>query len=163
MKRKGISPYISTTLVILIGIVAIYLVLRVISPTIDKAKDSAIVTEALQNMRLIDNYIKQVVSEGEDSKRTVPLKVTEGTYLVDPDCNCINFSYTIKSELDIGGTKDNINISRNMDNLNLFIIYDRVQIQNKDRFSRGENSVVIRNDGINTSTNYSIVYVGNLD
>jgi len=154
------SPYISTTLVLVIGIVAIYLVLRVIKPTLDKAKDTAIVTEALQNLRLIDNYIKEVVSEGEDSKRTIPIKVTDGTYSTDPSCNCINFTYNLNSELDIGGSKDNINIIRNMDNLNLFIFYDRIQIQNKDYFSKGDNSVVIINNGINTSTNFSIVYVG---
>ena len=135
MISKGMSPYISTTLVLVIGIVAIYLVIAVIKPTLDKARDTAILTEALQNLRLIDNNIKEVVSEGEDSKRTIPLKVTDGTYFIDPSCNCLNFSYTIKTELDIGGSKDDINITKNMDNLNLVIVYDRIQIQNKDYFS----------------------------
>lgn len=159
MRQKGISPYISSTLVLVIGLVAVYLVLTVIKPTLDQAKDTAIITEAFQNLKLIDNDIREVVSEGEDSKRTIPLKVTDGTYLVDSNCNCINFSYELKNEMNIGGTKDNINITRNMNNIIFFIHYDRIQIQGTDHFSKGDNSIVITNRGINSSTNYSMVHV----
>jgi len=160
MRSKGLSPYISSTLVLVIGLVAVYLVLTIVKPTLNKAQDTAVITEAFQNLELIDNYIREVVSEGEDSKRTIPLKVTDGTYSVDSNCGCINFSYRLKSEFNIGGSKDNINITKNMNNLNLFIAYDRIQIQGTDRFPKGDNSVVIMNNGINSSTNYSMVYVG---
>jgi len=160
MRKKGLSPYISTTLVFAIGIAVIYLVLSTIKPTLDKAKDTAIVTEAFQNLQLINTNIKEVVSESEDSKRTVSLKVTDGTYIVDNPCDCINFSYNLKSDLDISGQRNNINITRNINILNLFIEYKNIDIQGSDHFTKGVNSVIILHNGINTTTNHSMIYVG---
>ena len=160
MRKKGLSPYISTTLVFAIGIAVIYLVLSTIKPTLDKAKDTAIVTEAFQNLQLINTNIKEVVSESEDSKRTVSLKVTDGTYIVDNLRDCINFSYNLKSDLDISGQRNNINITRNIKTLNLFIEYNNIDIQGSDHFTKGVNSVIILHNGINTTTNHSMIYVG---
>jgi len=154
------SSYISAALITAIGIATIYIVLSVIKPTLDKAKDTAIVTEALQNLQLINTNIKEVVSESEGSKRTISLRVTEGTYLVDNACNCVNFTYDLKSDLDISGQRDSINITRKMNALNLFIVYDNIDVQGSDHFPKGINSVVILHNGINTTTNYSMIYVG---
>jgi hypothetical protein len=160
MKDKGMSSYISAVLVFAIGMATIYLVLAVIKPTLDKTKDTAIVTEAFQNIQLINTNIKEVVSESEGSKRTISLRVTEGTYTVDSLCNCINFTYNLKSDLSISGQRNDVNITRDMNTLNLFIKYNSMGIQGSDHFSKGINSVIISHNGINTTTNYSMIYVG---
>jgi hypothetical protein len=160
MRNKAISPFIATALIILIGITSIYLILTVLNPALDKAKDSGIINEALQNLKLIDDYIREVASEGRDSKRTFSLKATEGTYKIDSRINYINFTYAIKTNLDVSGQRDNINITHSGNDLNLFVSYTKLQIQGSDHFTKGENSVVILYNGTNTTTNYPIIYVG---
>ncbi|MDI6825719.1 MAG: hypothetical protein QMD36_00795 [Candidatus Aenigmarchaeota archaeon] len=162
MRTKALSPYIASALLILMGITAIYLTLTVLTPAIDKARDSAVINEALQNLKLIDDNIREVASEGENSKRTFSLKVTEGTYKVDSNVNHINFTYNMKTNLDVGGQRDNINITRSKNDINLFISYTRLQIQGSDHFTKGENSVVILYTGTNTTTHYPIIYVGKI-
>jgi len=158
MRSNGLSSYIASVLLILMGLTGIYLGLTVLNPAIDKAKDSGVINEALQNLKLIDDNIREVASEGRNSKRTLSIKVTEGTYKVDSSINCINFTYNMKSNLNVGGQRDNINITRHRNDLDMFISYTRLQIQGSDHFTKGENSVVILHNGTNTTT--PIIYVG---
>lgn len=160
MRNKAISPFISAALIILISITAIFFTLTVLNPVVDKSKDSAVINEALQNLQLIDNNIREVASESEGSKRTISLKVTEGTYKVDQNINYMNFTYNIKSDLNLTGQRDNIHITRSGNDLNLFIHYTNLQLQSSDHFTKGENSVVILHNGTNPTTNYPIIYVG---
>ena len=162
MRNKAISPFIASTLIILIGITSIYLVLTVLTPSIDKAKDSAVINEALQNMKLIDDSVREAASEGEGSKKTFSLKVTEGTYKVDSNINHINFSYTAKTDLDVTGQRDNIHIIHSGNDIILFINYTRLQLQGFDHFTKGENSVTILFNGTNATTHYPIIYVGKI-
>ncbi|MEM5829792.1 MAG: LamG domain-containing protein [Candidatus Aenigmatarchaeota archaeon] len=80
--KKGISPVISTVFLILITISATYIVMNVVKPTIDRAYEAGVMNEAEQNMRLLDNLIREVASEGRGSLRTVVLKVTDGNYKI---------------------------------------------------------------------------------
>lgn len=80
--KKGISPFISAVLLVMISISAIYLALSVIKPTIDRAYESADMNEADQNLQILDNSIREVASEGTGSMRNVLLKVSEGDYRV---------------------------------------------------------------------------------
>ena len=96
MLKKGISPLLSTVLIIFITITAITLVLILGLPTINKTKESIILNEALQNMRILDNAIKEVASEGVGSKKTLSFKVTDGVYSVKEETNNINFEYMVK-------------------------------------------------------------------
>jgi hypothetical protein len=159
MRNKAISPFISAALLILIGITAIFFALSVLNPAVDKSKDSAVINEALQNLQLIDNNIREVASESENSKRTISLKVTDGTYKVDQNINYLNFTYNMKSDLSLAGQRDNINITRSGDDLNLFIRYTNLQLQGSDHFTKGDNSIIILHNGTNTN-NYPIIYVG---
>lgn len=159
MRSKALSSYIASVLLILMGLTGIYLGLTVLTPALDKAKDSGIINEALQNLKLIDDNIREVASEGRNSKRTFNIKVTEGTYKVDSRINYINFTYVMKTNLNVGGQRGNINITRYRNDLNMFISYTKLQIQGSDHFTKGENSVVILHNGTNT-TNYPIIYVG---
>lgn len=163
MRNKGLSPYISAALVILIGIVALSLSLTVLNPTFDKAKDSAIINEAFNNLEIIDGTIKEVASESEDSKRTINLKVSEGTYRVDSTNNFINFTYRMKQGLEISGQRGDVNISIPVNETNkivLFIKYTNIDIQGSDHFAKGDNNLVVMHNGTNSTTNYPFIYVG---
>jgi hypothetical protein len=160
MRSKAFSPFISTAFIIALGIAAISLVLTVVKPALDKARDSAIINEAFQNLNLIDGTIREVASEGEYSKRTINLKVTDGVYNVDSLNDRVIFTYSLKSDLDIGGSRDRVNVSLNVGNVNLFVSYDKLDIQGSDHFPKGENIVIISHDGTNPTSNYPIIYVG---
>jgi len=160
MGNKALSPFISTTLIIMLAIVAISLVLSLVNPSLDKARDSTIINEAFQNLNLIDDTIKEVVSEGEGARTTILLGVNEGKYEIDSNSECINFTYIMKTGLDISDQKNGINITRAGNTIYLFIIYERVDIQGSDHFTKGENSVVISHEGINPTTNYPMIYIG---
>jgi len=162
MRNKALSPFIASALIILMGIVAITLVLTIVNPALDKAKDSGIVNEALQNLQLIDNTIREVASEGEGSKRTISLKVTEGVYKIDPNNDYLNFSYKIKTAVGLGisGQRDDINITESGNDLDLFISYTNLNLQGSDHFTKGDNSVIIIHNGTDSITNYPLIYVG---
>jgi len=158
--NKAISPYISTALVILIGIVALTLGLTVLNPALNKAKDSAIINEAFNNLEIIDSTIREVASESEDSKRTINLKVTDGTYRVDSTSDFMNFTYRMKEGLQISGQRGDVNITISAEDITLFIKYTNIELQGSDHFSKGDNSVVIMHNGTNSTTNYPLIYVG---
>jgi hypothetical protein len=160
MREKGLSPFISTTLIILIGLVGITLVLSLVKPSLDKTKDSAVINEALQNLNLVGDTIKEIVSEGESAKTTISLSVSEGRYEIDPVCDCFNFSYTMKAGLDISGYKNGINITRSGDKIYLFLTYSNIDIQGSEHFSKGDNSISIKHNGLNTTNNHPIIYIG---
>jgi len=158
--RKALSQFVSAALIIMLSVLVISLILTTLNPVIDKAKDSAIVDEGIQNLELIDNTIREVASEGGDSKRTINLKVTDGTYKVDSTINQMNFTYKLKAELNIGGQRGSVNITVNASTVNLFVKYTNVDIRGSDHFTKGDNSVVILHNGTNTTTNKPIIYVG---
>jgi len=147
MRKKGLSPFISFALVILIGITALSLILTVLNPVLDKARDSAIIDEGFNNLGIIDNNIMEVASEAEDSIRTINLKVTEGTYRVDSVNDFLNFTYRMKEGLEISGQRDNINIMISGDEITLSIVYTNLNITGLDHFTKGDNSVLILYNG----------------
>ncbi|MFH0711156.1 MAG: hypothetical protein V1944_01105 [Candidatus Aenigmatarchaeota archaeon] len=96
---KGMSPLIATVFVILISFTAIGLVLTVGNPTIQKAYDSSKLNEALQNLRVIDNAIREVASEGINSFRSPQIKISSGSLYVNEIAGTVEFFDTIKSGL----------------------------------------------------------------
>lgn len=160
MGIKALSQFISASLIIMFSIIAISLILTALNPVIDKAKDSAIVDEGFQNLELIDNTIREVVSEGEDSKRTINIKATDGTYKVDSTNDQMNFTYKFKTKLNIGGQRGRVNITLNASTVTLFVKYTNIDIQGSDHFTKGDNSVVILHNGTNSTVNKPIIYVG---
>lgn len=96
IKNKGISPFIATVFIILLTFVTISLVLVIALPAINRAKEAALLNEATQNMRMIDNMVREVASEGTGSLRSMQLKVTDGDYGVNKKADSIDFVQTIK-------------------------------------------------------------------
>jgi len=96
---KGVSPIISFVLLVLISISAIYLVLYVAKPTIDRAYESAAMNEAGQNMQLLDNAIREVASEGTGGLRKIVMKVSDGNYRVVNTSG--NFTGALQYKIDL--------------------------------------------------------------
>lgn len=101
---KGVSELISVAILVLITTVAMAIALLVGTPVINKAKESAVFNEAVQNMKIIDNIIKEVSSEGRGSFRAVQLKITDGEYKINQKTNTIEFTDIIKTGILTPGT-----------------------------------------------------------
>jgi hypothetical protein len=79
---KGISPLISTVLIILFISTASILVITIAVPVINRAKETAAINEVGVSMRTLDVLIKEVASEGVGSFRSMELKVSDGNYRI---------------------------------------------------------------------------------
>ncbi|MEM5869840.1 MAG: LamG domain-containing protein [Candidatus Aenigmatarchaeota archaeon] len=97
--RKGISTFISILLLILISTTATYLALNVLKPTVERAYESALINEAEQNMKLLDNLIREVASEGIGSLRSVVVKVSDGSYRIVNTSGNFTGALQFKAEL----------------------------------------------------------------
>jgi hypothetical protein len=104
LKRKAVSTLISTAFIVLMTIMAMALTLTIGMPAINKAKEASVINEALQNMKVIDNTIREVASEGAGSLRSPQIKVSGGEYRVNQKANSLDFTYTIKYGLFEPGT-----------------------------------------------------------
>ena len=158
---KGLSPFISAALIIMIGFIIISLVLTIINPTLNRARDSATVNEAIQNLQIIDQTIREVVSEGVGSKRTLPLSISNGVYKVDPLTDSMNFTFTTSSAIPLGiyGKKGSINLTQSGKNMNLFIHYKDIDLRGLTHFSKGDNYIVVLYNGTNSTTGKPIIYI----
>jgi len=92
---KGISPIITTVIVISITITMISLVLTIANPAINRGRDTRTISDAVKNMRVIDDTIKQVASEGTGALRTLTIQSDGGTYVVR---NSSGVEYTFQSD-----------------------------------------------------------------
>jgi hypothetical protein len=161
MRKKAMSQFISMSILIMLSIAAISITLLIIKPTLDKGKDSAVVTEAIQNLQLIDDNIREIASEGEGSRKTISLKVSDGTYRVDPTPNFLNFSYKTDATVGLGiaGKRGSVNVTSGEKRVELFIQYTNIDLQGTTHFTKGNNKIVIINNGTDPSTNKPIIYI----
>jgi len=110
--KKGVSALIAMVLSILFGVVMITLVITVLNPTLNRAKDSGALTEAYQNLPLLDSAISEVASEAAGSKRTINLIVSNGEYEVDAANDYITFTYNPNEDMHLSGRRGDIFIER---------------------------------------------------
>ena len=155
---RGLSQFVSAALLVLVGIVAISLVLSIINPTLNKARDVAIVNEAVRNLQLIDQTIKEVASEGVGSKRTIKLNLKEGIYRIDPNADSVNFTYSPRSSVPLGihGSIGNINVSQSGNQVKISLEYSNVDLKGSVSFSKGSNDLVIT---YNETNSKPIIYI----
>jgi len=96
LNRKGVSTLITTAFIVLLTVMSMALTLTVGLPAINKAKEASVINEGLQNMKVIDNTIREVASEGTGSLRSPQIKVSGGDYKVNQKGNSVDFTYEIK-------------------------------------------------------------------
>jgi hypothetical protein len=121
--KKGVSTFIAFALIILFLTFAVVLVMTIVTPTLDRAKDSGIVTEAFSNLELINSAIKEVASESQGSKRTISLTVSGGDYKIEKDKEWIYFEYKPKTDLGLGGARGDVKIESGLAFLDFFNQY----------------------------------------
>ncbi|MBI2084031.1 MAG: LamG domain-containing protein [Candidatus Aenigmarchaeota archaeon] len=107
---KGLSPLVSMVLVVAFGFAAMGIVLTVVNPLLDRAKDSGIVNEATQNMQLIDSAVKAVASEAKGSKRTIHVKITEGVLRTNASVDWVYFDYEPRERTVLDGFAGDVKI-----------------------------------------------------
>ncbi len=98
MRKKGVSEILALAFVTAIVLTGATLVLTIGMPAINRAKESAVISEATQNMRILDSLIREVASEGVGALRTVQLRVSDGKYRVDPVSSSLDFELDLKSD-----------------------------------------------------------------
>lgn len=124
----GLSPLISMVMVIAFSIFGIVLVLNALNPTIEKTKDVSIISEAQQNLQLLNSIIREVASEANGSKRTITISITDGEYYFDPILDSLYFVYTPSQPLNLAGIKGDIQIESGT----IFSDYFNRYIENSD-------------------------------
>ncbi len=107
---KGLSPLIGMVLVIAFGFAAMTIVLTVVNPLLNRAKDFGVINEATQNMQLLDSVIKAVASEAKGSKRTVHVKITEGVLRSNQAAEQIYFEFEPRTKTNIDGFSGDVKI-----------------------------------------------------
>ncbi len=123
LNRKGISPFIASVLTILLGVLMLTLVLGVVNPIFNRVEDSSVITDAFQNLNLLNSVIKEVSSEAEGSKRTVSVSVSGGEYSINAATDSLVFTYDPSEHMYLTGRKGDIYIERGSVFLDFFNWY----------------------------------------
>ncbi len=160
MMSKGVSAFIASALIILFGITTITLVLTIVQPALERAQDSAIANEALNNLRLIDNSVKEIASEEKGAKRTLNIKSSDGIYEVDSRLDYINFTYDMRQKLNFGTTqRDRINITEERNTLKLFVVYTKIDLIGNAHIPKGAKQITITHEGINATNSKALINI----
>ncbi len=148
---KGLNEFIATVLVLAIALSGLVISIEIIKPLIEKSHDNLIINEAFMNMQRILNVIKEMLSEGEGSRRNIEIKVTDGMYVFDEDVDTLNFTYILKSDLSVSGYKNGINISTEGGQVKMFARIENVDFLNSYSLRKGDNSISFRHEGFEGS------------
>jgi len=139
--KKGISPLISSVMIIGVVIISTMLVLSQLLPILDKGKDSAIISEARQAMTSIDKAVQELLYEAPGASRVLDLKVTGGSMRASSKDDQITFYLDTKSKFTEPGsiTKQG----------NLIEAYGPgIKAYESDANGDGETDLVLENDDV---------------
>ena len=159
MNSKGASEFITAALLIMFGVAVLTLTVTVVKPALDRAQDSSIANEAMNNLRLIDNSIKEVAAEEKGAKRTLNIKSSNGLYQVDTRIDYLNFTYDMNQILNFGGSRDNINVTIERNTLKLFVVYNKIDLIGSAHIPKGAKQITIKHEGTNTTNSKPIVNI----
>ena len=120
---KAVSPLIATVFTILFGVMMLAIVLNVVNPMFRRAQDTSVVTDAFQNLEMLNTAIEIVSSEAQGSKRTVSLSVTGGFYRTNSTYDWLYFEYEPMEDLRLTGTNGNVYVERGLEFADYFNYY----------------------------------------
>ncbi len=92
------NPLISSMVLILVMVIAIGIVINIGMPAVNTAKETAGMKEAESAIKTLDNYIKEVRSEGSGSERRIKF-TSPGEFIASPDEDSIQFKSVSDVEL----------------------------------------------------------------
>jgi len=82
MSKRG-QLWISAVLYVLIVVVVIVIVMEALTPVIENLKDKAVFNRVRDTFLSINQYIRDVSSEGKGSQRTIPVEIQKGRLAVE--------------------------------------------------------------------------------
>lgn len=159
---KGVSVLVGAAIMIVITITAIFLVLDIGNPSIDKAREILIMQEGKSILLDIDNTINSVLTEGNGSTRLLNFNMLGGNLKVDGDNNAVTFYMESRGQIvGVGVTKmeDGINITGAVNKIYLNLSYDNVDILGSFEYGRGNRKLTIRNEGYNATIEKQIILI----
>jgi len=159
---KGVDVIIASVLVLIISIAAIFISLQLGGPSTQRAKEILLMQEGENTLTLIDNAVKNVLSEGEGSTRVLKLSLSGGSYKIDNATNSITFSMDSTSQIIAEGVskvENDINFTGEPGAVYLNLSLDELKITNEEEFGRGYHTLTIRNNGYNETTQKQMIYI----
>ncbi|MFP4634156.1 MAG: LamG-like jellyroll fold domain-containing protein, partial [Candidatus Aenigmatarchaeota archaeon] len=97
-KEKGINPLISAIFILVITIAGITIVLRIGMPAIEEAREGTVLSEARQNLGIIESMIDTVKHGAKSETRTDLIEVNHGEYHINGTDNTIRFEYDVGTD-----------------------------------------------------------------
>lgn len=147
---KGIEPIIAAVLVIMISIVGIVIVLETSQPSVDRMGEIAILNEAKDVMKQIDNAVNSVSQEDEGSTRILDIAVSGGDYLIDAGNEAIVFSMDSRAQIvgiGVSNAEGPFVVKGEKNKVLIELSYPNVDINTEERFGRGYHNLIISNVG----------------
>lgn len=157
---KGINPLLSFVLVVLITITAIGLVLEFGLPGSERAKEILLLQEGKNILTEIDNSVRTVSYQGEGSTVNLRLTITDGSYIIDNQTEEITFIMdSIAQIVGVGVTthEGNLNITGTQGSIEVLLYYDDVDIVNRAQFGKGIRTLIIKNNGWNSTSQKQMI------
>lgn len=159
---KGVDAILASVLILLISITAIFMALQLGRPATQKSQDILLMNEGQDNLISIDNAVRDVLTEGEGSVRVLRFSISGGEYEIDNSTNSVQFSMESESQIIAEGvskTENGINFTNSGGTIYLNLTYADVQIIGEGNFGRGYQTLTVRNDGFNETTQKQMVYI----
>ncbi|MEM0333105.1 MAG: LamG-like jellyroll fold domain-containing protein, partial [Candidatus Aenigmatarchaeota archaeon] len=100
---RGISPFISFALVILITTTTTVFIYPTIKTITERNKLSNLINEANSNLDLLFSTIDEISRGYIGSKRTISLTISDGEYYFDKEKNSLVFHYNSPQKVDLMG------------------------------------------------------------
>lgn len=97
--KKGVSPLVSSVLLVAIVITGVTIVLNVGLPTLRESKENIVFQEAKSVLKSIDSSIKEIAYEPKGAARKLPIKFRDGELIVDKAKDEIRFTMETEKRL----------------------------------------------------------------
>jgi len=157
---KGVHPLVAMALVTVISVVAISLVFQMGNPAVERTKEIALLQEGKSNLIEIRNYIDNVAWEGEGSTRSLPLSISGGSYSIDTQNDMILFSMDTSAQIigvGVSKNEDDIEIKGYLNRIYLNLSFTNFDITGGGEFGKGSHTIVIKNNGFNSTNQKQII------
>lgn len=164
---KAISIMISAVLIIAITTALVIIILQIGMPIIQQGQDVLVTQEGKNTLITIDRTITQIVSEGPNSTRTLPVSISGGSYYTNSEQDYVIFELLPQYKLTESGARKEGNIVIQTEPNLIKYTLDYHQYQNESaidiiselQFGRGSHTLVIKNEGWNQTAGKQMISI----
>lgn len=95
MKNKEAQIWLETVIYTLIGLALIGVVLAIITPKINEAKDRALIEQSIDALNILDSKVRELIDYGPGNVRVInEFGIDRGELLIDSEIDAITFILT---------------------------------------------------------------------